>query len=113
MFEETVVSGAGVEKRVVASTKAELDAAVSAVKKETNPVAIDINVPVAKGHDLVDVDETGQTVGLRNGAGAHNSPLDAVNEDGSRNGDPSVPVAGLDDEKATDKPAKADKKANK
>jgi hypothetical protein len=78
MFEETVTTPAGVEKRVVASTEAELKAAVDAVKNETKPVNIDINEPVAKGHDLVDVDKTGQVVGLTDGTGAHNSPNDAV-----------------------------------
>src|SRR3954467_5104503 len=87
MFEETVTSGAGVEKRVVASTQEELDQAVKAVKAETQPVGVDINVPVKKGHDLVNVDETSQTVGLSDGTGAHNSPRNAVRDDGSVEGD--------------------------
>lgn len=92
MPEKTVTSGAGVEKRVVADNQADLDAAVQAVEAETQPVGVDINVPVKKGHDLVDVDETSQTVGLSDGTGAHNSPRDAVNDDGSLEGDPEVPV---------------------
>lgn len=92
MHEETVTSGAGVEKRVVASTEQELAEAVKAVKAETQPVGVDINVPVAKGHDLVNVDETSQTVGLSDGTGAHNSPRNAVRDDGSLEGDADVPV---------------------
>lgn len=92
MFEETVTNKAGVEKRVVAGSEAELKDAVAAVKAERAPQTVDINVPVQKGHDLLTVEEDGVTQGLSDGRGAHNSPRDAVRDDGTVEGDPEVPV---------------------
>lgn len=92
MFEETVTTKAGTEKRIVAGSQEELDDAVKAAKSEKAPVTVDINVPVQKGHDLLTVDEDAVTQGLSDGRGAHNSPRDAVRDDGTLEGDPEVPV---------------------
>lgn len=92
MFEETVTTKAGTQKRVVAGSEEELRDAVEAVKNEREPRTVDINIPVRKGHDLLTVEEDGVTQGLADGTGAHNSPRDAVRDDGTIEGDPDVPV---------------------
>lgn len=80
MHEATVTTPNGVEKRVVAASKADLDEAVKAAKNESVVVSPDINVPVQKGHDLLLVASDGVTVGLTDGSGVHNSPRDAVGD---------------------------------
>ena len=70
--------------------------AEKAAKNTEAPVYPNINHPVAKGHDLVAVGPDASKV-LVDGTGAHNSPQDAVNADGSENGDPSVKAAGLEE----------------
>lgn len=90
-FQEQVTSPSGQVKTVVADSKDELDAAVKAVKNEKVPVTVDINLPVRKGHDLLVVEEDGVTQGLTDGRGAHNSPRNAIEDDGSLAGDPDVP----------------------
>lgn len=92
MHEETVVTPNGTSKRVIAANKEDLAEAVSAAKNESVVVSPDINVPVKKGHDLLAVESDGVTVGLADGSGAHNSPRDAVRDDGSIEGDKDVPV---------------------
>lgn len=92
MFEETVTTKAGTQKRVVAGSEEELRDAVEAAKNERAPRTVDINVPVRKGHDLLTVEADGVTQGLADGTGAHNSPRDAVRDDGTVEGDPDVPV---------------------
>lgn len=91
MFEETVQTQDGHTKRVVASDKKELAEAVKAVKAEKVSTPFDINVPVRKGFDLLDVDEA-LVVEPADGRGAHNSPRSAVRDDGTVEGDPEVPV---------------------
>lgn len=98
MFSEEVTNKDGVKKNVVAGSQKELDEAVQAVKNESGPVYPNINHPVQKGHDLVRVDEDVNKV-LVNGEGAHNSPLDAIDEDGKERGDPQVPAFNEDEPK--------------
>jgi len=107
MFTDTFTDENGQEKTVIADSQENLDKAVAdakAVKPATYP---NINVPVAKGHDLVEVDEA-LNVNLVDGTGAHNSPENAINDDGSQNGDPDVVASGLDEaplkEASTGKP---------
>lgn len=93
MFSETFKDKDGNEKTVVAKTQKELDKAL-ADTKEIEPVTFpNINVPVEKGHDLVDVDEA-LNVELVDGTGSHNSPRDAVKDGGDLEGDPKVASPG-------------------
>lgn len=62
----------------------------------SKPTYPNINVPVKKGHDLVEV-QPDFSVKLVDGTGAHNSPRDAVRDDGSVEGNPDVDVAGMDE----------------
>lgn len=91
MFSEEVQTADGRTKRVVASDKKEFAEAKKAVQAETLAPAFDINVPVKKGHDLLTVDEAFNVEAV-DGTGAHNSPRDAVRDDGTVEGDPEVPV---------------------
>lgn len=95
-FSEEVTTKDGNKKMVHADSQEDLDAAVKQAKKDSAPVYPNINHPVAKGHDLVAVGPDASKV-LVDGTGAHNSPQDAVNADGSENGDPSVRAAGLEE----------------
>lgn len=91
----------GTTVRVYASDKDALDKAVKETESLETVTYPNINVPVAKGHDLLEVDESLNTK-LVDGTGAHNSPRDAVRDDGSLEGDPKVasPGAGEAPEKA-------------
>lgn len=86
----------GNTKRVVADNDADLKEAVKVAEQDGAPVYPNINHPVAKGHDLVAVGPDASKV-LVDGTGAHNSPENAVNADGSENGDPKVTAAGLNE----------------
>jgi hypothetical protein len=96
MPQKEVETKDGNKKLVVADSQADLDEAVKVAQKDAAPVYPNINHPVAKGHDLVAVGSDVSKV-LVDGTGAHNSPMDAVNADGSENGDPSVRAAGMDE----------------
>lgn len=96
MFQEEVTNKDGTKKTVVAGSQKELDEAVKAAKNESAPVYPNINHPVQKGHDLFVVDEDVNKV-LVNGEGAHNSPLDAIDEDGNERGDDDVPAFNEDE----------------
>jgi hypothetical protein len=85
-FTETVTTENGAEKKVVASSQAELDEAVKAAKAEKAPTFVDINVPLQKGHDLLRVEGDAVTQGATDGTGAHNSPNQAIKADGSVEG---------------------------
>jgi len=93
MFSEEVTRKDGSKVTVSAKTEEELKQAVEGQKNMVPATYPNINVPVAKGHDLIDVDEA-LNVNLVNGTGAHNSPNDAVKEDGSLEGDPKVASPG-------------------
>jgi hypothetical protein len=96
MFSETFTDDRGQEKTVFASSEADLKEAVKNAKEVKPATYPNINVPVKKGHDLVEVDEALNTE-LVDGTGAHNSPRDAVRDDGSFEGDPEVVAPGLDE----------------
>lgn len=100
-FTKTVTTKDGVEKNIVADSQEDLDAAVKAAKSETSPTYPNIDRPVKKGHDLVNVEEDG-SVELVDGTGEHNSPREAVRDDGSPEGDTLVP--GLPNSVAKDVP---------
>lgn len=90
MVEKTVELKNGNTKRIVADNDADLKDAVKAAQAEVESVPFDINVPVKKGHDLLRTDEALVTETV-DGTGAHNSPNNAVREDGSIEGsDPLV-----------------------
>lgn len=91
MFNEEVTTADGRTKRVIASDKKEFEAAKKAAQAETLAPTFDINVPVKKGHDLLTINDD-LTVEAVDGTGAHNSPRDAVRDDGTVEGDPEVPV---------------------
>lgn len=103
MYSEEVERKDGSKVTVTAQNKEDLSKAVEAQKGMTPATYPNINVPVEKGKDLVEVDEA-LNVNLVDGRGAHNSPNDAVNEDGSLAGDPKVasPGAGESPLKAAD-----------
>lgn len=90
MPNKTVKTKDGVEKNIFANTQEELDEAVKVAKAETTPTYPNIDVPVKKGHDLVEVQDD-LSVELVDGTGAHNSPRDAVRDDGSPEGDTRIP----------------------
>lgn len=93
MFSKEVTRDNGTQVTVTAQSEAELEAAVASAKSIKSATYPNINVPVEKGKDLIDVDEA-LNVNLVDGRGAHNSPNDAVNEDGSLAGDPAVASPG-------------------
>lgn len=95
METEQVKRKDGTTVNVVAS-KEDMAAAKKAVSGESAPVYPNINHPVAKGHDLAATGADASTV-LVDGEGAHNSPLNAVNPDGSENGSKDVKAAGLNE----------------
>lgn len=103
MFSEEVERKNGTKVTVSAKTEEELAAAVASMQSLEAATYPNINVPVEKGKDLVEVDDA-LNVKLADGRGAHNSPNDAVNEDGSLAGDPKVasPGAGEAPMKAAD-----------
>lgn len=84
-FNKTVKTEDGNEKNIVASSQEELDAAVKVAEGESAPTYPNINKPVQKGHDKVDVQDD-LSVDLKDGTGAHNSPRNAVKDDGSAEG---------------------------
>lgn len=84
-FSETVTTKDGFQKTVFADSKEDLADAVKVAKGETQPVYPNINKPVQKGHDKVDV-QGDLSVKLKDGTGAHNSPRDAVRDDGKAEG---------------------------
>ena len=96
MLSEKVTTKDGVETTVYASTKEELAEAVKQRKNDAAPVYPNINHPVQKGHDLVAVGADVSKV-LVDGEGAHNSPYNAVDDNGKETGDPKVKAAGLDE----------------
>ena len=91
MVEKTVTDASGQTRRVVAEDDKALNEIAAQVEKQHVANYPDINVPVRKGHDLLAVDADANLV-LADGTGAHNSPRDAVRDDGSVEGDPNVPV---------------------
>lgn len=93
MFSEEVTRKDGSKTTVSAHSKEDLNEAVKNVKGMEAPTYPNINVPVAKGKDLLEVDDA-LNVHLADGRGAHNSPNDAVREDGSLSGDPKVASPG-------------------
>jgi hypothetical protein len=94
-MEKVFTDDSGRERRVVAPTQEELDEAVKSVKGMSKPTYPNINVPVAKGHDLVEVQDD-LSMKLVDGTGAHNSPNNAVDPFNPKT-DKAVPVAGLDE----------------
>jgi hypothetical protein len=123
MFSKVVKDQNGTEKTVIAQSEEELNDAAKAVESGQKPTYPNINVPVRKGHDLIETQEDLSSK-LVDGTGAHNSPRDAVRDDGSIEGQDSEPVLGMDEpaEKkvgdpgnvrpATDKEAEANQKDN-
>src|SRR3954469_11615601 len=95
-FSKTVDTKNGGKKNVIADSQKELDDAVKVAQNEESPKYPNINHPVQKGHDLVQIDEDMNKT-LVNGEGAHNSPNNAINDNGKEEGDPRVKVAGLDE----------------
>lgn len=90
MPNKTVTTKSGVEKNIIANTQEELDEAVKVATGEESPTYPNIDVPVAKGHDLVEV-QGDLSKELIDGTGAHNSPRNAVKDDGSAEGNSTVP----------------------
>lgn len=80
-----VTTKSGVTKNVIADNDEDLKEAISVAKGEEQPIYPNINKPVQKGHDKVDV-QGDLSVLLRDGTGAHNSPNDAINSDGKAEG---------------------------
>lgn len=95
-FSEDVKLKNGGTKHVVADSEADLKEAVKLAGSEEAPVYPNINRPVQKGHDLV---ATGSDLSkvLVDGEGAHNSPYNAIDDDGKETGDPKVEASGLDE----------------
>lgn len=89
-FNKTVKTKDGTEKNVFADSQKDLDEAVKVAQGESAPTYPNIDVPVKKGHDLVEVQDD-LSVELVDGTGAHNSPRDAVRDDGSAEGDTKIP----------------------
>lgn len=93
MFSQTVKHPDGTMRQVTAKTEDELKKAVADVKKLKPATYPNINVPVEKGHDLVEVDDA-MNVNLVDGTGAHNSPRDAIRDGGKLEGDKDVASPG-------------------
>lgn len=93
MFSTEITRDNGSKVIVTTTNKQDLKTAVEQAKSVKPATYPNINVPVAKGHDLVEVDEA-LNVNLVDGTGAHNSPNDAVKADGSLEGDPKVASPG-------------------
>jgi len=96
MVSKVVKDAQGNEHTIIAQSDEELDQAVKDFKAVKAPVYPNINVPVQKGHDLVEVDEALNKT-LVNGEGAHNSPENAIDDNGQQTGDPNVVASGLDE----------------
>jgi hypothetical protein len=96
MLSEQVETKAGQTVTVYADTKEDLDEAVKVKKGDAAPVYPNINHPVQKGHDMVAVGSDVSKV-LVDGEGAHNSPYDAIDENGKERGDKNVTAAGLEE----------------
>jgi hypothetical protein len=96
MLSEVVETKDGQRVTVMADSKEELAEAVKSKKNDAAPVYPNINHPVQKGHDLV---ATGPDVSkvLVDGTGAHNSPENAIDDNGKETGDKDVKAAGLDE----------------
>lgn len=94
--QESYTDAQGNKRTVIADTQEELNEAVKAQKNEGAPVYPNINHPVAKGHDLLAFDDKANVV-LTDGTGAHNSPENAVNADGSENGNSDEKAIGLEE----------------
>lgn len=86
----------GQTKTIFADNKEDLAEAVKVAKDEEAPVYPNINRPVQKGHDQVAVGPDVSKV-LVDGEGAHNSPWDAIDEDGNERGDDEVRARGLEE----------------
>lgn len=88
MFTTTVTDKDGNQRQVVSDNKEDLQTGVDAVKSQSQAPVFDINVPVKKGFDLLDASsETGAT----DGTGVHNSPRDAVRDNGKMEGNDAIP----------------------
>lgn len=85
MAEQTITAQDGTKRRVVADNEADLNDAVKEVQDQKESATFDINVPVMKGHDLLNP-VLGTTEAALDGTGAHNSPRDAIRDDGSVEG---------------------------
>lgn len=85
MAEQTVTAKDGTQRRVIAPDEADLKDAVKSVEDYQDAPAFDINVPVMKGHDLLNP-VLGSDKPALDGTGAHNSPRDAIRDDGSVEG---------------------------
>lgn len=96
MPQENVKLKNGGTKLVIASDDADLKEAVKVARGEEAPVYPNINHPVQKGHDLVAVGPDVSKV-LVDGEGAHNSPYNAIDDNGKETGDPDVQAAGLEE----------------
>jgi hypothetical protein len=86
MPQQVVETADGNRKVVIADNDADLKDAVKAAKSDAAPVYPNINHPVQKGHDLVAVGEDASKV-LVDGTGAHNSPQNAIDDNGKVNGE--------------------------
>lgn len=73
-----------------------LSDAVKQAESTEAPVYPNINHPVQKGHDQVAVGPDVSKV-LVDGEGAHNSPYNAIDDNGKETGDPDVKAVGLDE----------------
>jgi len=93
MFSKTFTTEDGQVKTVYADSEDALATAVDGVKAVKAPTYPNINVPLPKGKDLLQVNED-FSVDVADGTGAHNSPRDAVRDDGSLEGNPEVASPG-------------------
>lgn len=96
MAQEIVKTQNGTNKTVIADNDADLKDAVKVAKSEGAPVYPNINHPVQKGHDQVAVGPDVSKV-LVDGEGAHNSPYNAIDDNGNETGNKDVRAAGLDE----------------
>lgn len=95
-FSQTVDLKNGGKKNVVAASEEDLKEAVKQAGGEEAPKYPNINRPVQKGHDLVQIEDDMSKTYV-NGEGAHNSPNNAIDEDGKEEGDSRVKASGLEE----------------
>lgn len=116
MFSQEVTDKDGNKRNVIGADEAEVKDTAKAVSNQTAATYPNINKPVKKGHDLIDVDGA-LNVNLVDGTGAHNSPRDAIRDDGTVEGDPKVPLSSEDEpdrlKAGTGEPADSQKSAPK
>ena len=95
-FTKVVKNKDGNNVTVIGTDEKEFNEAVKSVQNDAAPVYPNINHPVQKGHDLVAVGSDVSKV-LVDGEGAHNSPNDAIDENGKESGDKNITAAGLEE----------------